>query len=112
MPFLSVFRAAAQVGLGVDHAVFEEEEAVGREAGSQRDVEASVAIEIDGILAVALKAFLVGEEHGDFCAVSRGIEHLFCDVFAQVHAVDLGLEDEFAFAGCHVIGILCGGSCE
>ncbi len=112
MPGLAILRAAAQVGLGIYHAVLEHEEAVGRERGGQRAVEASVAVEIDGILAVALSAFLVGQEHRYLCAVGRGIEHLLGDILVEVDTLELGTEHLGALAGLVVIGIYGRGRCK
>ena len=109
MPFLAIFRAAAQVGLGVDAAVFKPYEAVGREGGGKRDVEAAVAIEVDGIFAVALDSFLVGEEHRYFRAVGRGIEHLFGHIVVGVEVCHFRTCHHAALAGCLVVGEGCRG---
>ena len=69
MPFLAILAAPSQIHLGVDASALEEGDAHGRERRRQRDVEASVAIEVDGIAAVALQSFLVGDEHGNAGAV-------------------------------------------
>ena len=90
VPGVAVFVASAEVGLGVDAAVFEPEDAVGVEAGVERYAESAVAVEVDGVFAVALDAFFVGDEHGYLGAVGRGVEYLFGDVVGGVEVVDAG----------------------
>ena len=74
--------------LGVDAAVFKPEQTLSREAGVERHVEASVTVEVDGVLAVAFKTFLVGDEHRYLGSVGRGVEHLLGHVVVHVKSGD------------------------
>ena len=87
MPRLSILTAAAKVHLCIDAAALEERNAHGRERRWQRDVEAAVAIEIDGILPVSLQPFLIRYKHRYACAVLAFKEQLLADEVAltEVH---------------------------
>ena len=62
MPCFAVFGAPAEIGLCINTAVFEPEQTVCVERGVESHIEAAVAVEIYGVLAVALKAFFVSDE--------------------------------------------------
>ena len=84
MPCLAILRTSTQIRLCINAASLQERNAAAGKSGRQRDVEATVAIEINGILAVAFQAFLIGEEHRNTGAVLAGVEHLFGGVAVQV----------------------------
>ena len=69
VPFLAIFAASAEVCLRIDASVLKPEKPVGGESGIEGDVETAVAIQIDGVFAVALQSLLIGDEHRDLCAV-------------------------------------------
>ena len=69
VPLLTILTATSQRHLCIDAAILEEGDACSRETRTEGDVESTVAIEIDRILAVLLQPFLIGEEHGYACAV-------------------------------------------
>ena len=102
VPFLTELAAAAQVGHGVDAALFEQDDVGGREARGQGDVEAAVRVEHGRALAVHLEALLVDDEHGDHGAVFGGVEHLLALVSGRVK-VDVGHVERGALARGHVV---------
>ena len=102
VPILTELAAAAQVGHGVDAALFEQDDVGGREARGQGDVEPAVSIQHRWALAVHLKALLVDDEHGDHGAVFGGVEHLLAFVSGRVE-VDVGHIERGALACGHVI---------
>ncbi len=76
VPGLAVLAAAAQVGLGEDAAVLQEDDVGRAEAGRDGDVEAAVGREEGRVLAVELEPFLVDDEHRDFRPVLARVENL------------------------------------
>ena len=92
MPRFAILAATSKSHLCVDASLLEERDAIAGETGAQRDVEASVAIEVDGVLAIALQSLLIGQEHGNARAVLALEEHLLGGVVAH--------------AECHLWGIV------
>ncbi len=88
VPSLAVFAAASQVCRGVYAAVLEPQQAVGVETWVERHVEASVAVEIDRIVAVLFEVGTADNEHRHAGAVGRGVEHLLGDVAVGVEPFD------------------------
>src|SRR5215510_4732570 len=88
VPLLAVFAAAAQVGGGVDEAVFEHRYAQRAERRGHRYVEPAIAVEQRRIIAVELQTFLVNQEHRHARAVLAVIEDLPGFVFVGLVAGD------------------------
>ena len=80
VPGLAVLRAPAQVGHAVDTALLDEHHRRGVEARREVNLEAAVAVEQAGVLAVELQVLAMGDEHRDLRAVLRGVEDLLGDV--------------------------------
>ena len=93
VPLLAILRAAAQVSHGIDATCFEERNDAGVERRGEADVEAPVAIEQGGVLAVLGDALLVGEEHTHLGAVLAGVGHLLGDEILRLE-LQLGLLHE------------------
>ena len=79
VPVFAKLAAAAQVGDGIDAAVLHPEIHAAVEAGAHGDVEAAVAREQRGIMAVLHQAFFADDEHRNLGAVF-GVIPLLADV--------------------------------
>ena len=108
MPFLAVFATTAQIGFSIDTAVLEPQHAVGRETGVERNIEASVAVEINGIVTVTLESLAVSQRHWYLGTVSRGIEHLLGNVVIRIEAVDFGSHVDFRCIVVNIVSEDCG----
>ena len=102
MPGFSVFAAAAQVGLGVDDALFEQGDEERVEVGLAADVEAAIGGQVAGIGSVQGQALFVDDEHRDLGLVLAFIEDLLGLVFLGIE-LDFGLAEDLRTAGGDVV---------
>jgi len=102
VPGLAVLAAAAQVGLGENHALLQQGDQQRAEAGLDADVEAAVGRQEAGIRPVQDQALLVDDEHRHLGPVLAGVEDLLGLIALGVE-LDLGLAEDLGHAGGDVV---------
>ena len=102
VPRLAILIAAAQVGEREEPALLHPPRVFGVPLGQHGDIEAAIAGHQEPCLAVALQAFLAGDEHGDARAVFRGVEDLGDFILRGVER-NLGRGEDFRFSASGVI---------
>ncbi len=105
VPRLAVLGTAAEVDGDVDAAVFEPYKTIGAEGRVERDVEASVSVEVHGISAVGLDVAASRHEHGHACAVLACDEYLLGDVIIGVEVRNSSAEQRRAVARDDVVAV-------
>ncbi len=104
MPIFAILATTAQVRLRVNAAHLHPNKIADRESRRQRDIEATVAVEIRRIVAVELQAFLVRDEHRHFRSVFARVENLLRFVVGRIE-IDFRLAEDSALAGRQVVTI-------
>ena len=102
MPLFTVFGTAADAGLCVYAAPLEERDAPRGEVRGHADVESAVTVDEGGVLAVQLKALLIGDEHRHAGAVLAFVEHLFGYEIVGLEG-ELRLDVKGAFASLKIV---------
>ena len=104
VPLLAIFVAATQTGHHIDAALLQERYAHGGETRVHADVEATVAVEQQRVLAIALHAFFICNEQRDACAVLAGAEHLLAHIIVELEG-HLGCLIQGAGVAVHVVAV-------
>ena len=108
VPILAILTATTQHSMHVDAATLHERNHVGEVEGIVGDVEAAVAVEQQRVLAVELKALLIGDKERGACAVLACVELHLGGVVLRAEA-HLGSVEHAALARSHVVAIDRGG---
>ncbi len=97
VPVFAELGPAAQVGDRIDAAVLHPEKHAAAESRSLRDVEAAVAIQQGGVLAVLLNSLLADDKHRNFRAVPRAVPNLLDSISRRIDGrrIDFGPERAF-----------------
>ena len=106
VPSFAVFRAAAQVGNGINAAHFHPNHPRNRKSGRLRNIETAVTIKQSRVVAVEFDAFFVDDKHRHGCSVFAFVFDLFDFVIIPVD-IDFRLAEKFTFARFHIVTVNC-----
>ena len=104
VPFFAVFVAAANIGDGINAALFHPDEPRDRKSGCQRNVKTAVTVKQSRIRAVEFQAFFVNDEHRNARAVFAFVKDLFDFEIGRIH-FNVGFAENFRFAGFHIVSV-------